>query len=144
MARISRRKRLPHCLMCSWRTTSLLWGLQKKDLSNQGRLRSTEPTSPVPHIMTSPTKKQQWVTVVGDSLLWRMKAAICQSDLLSRELCCQPWDHIRDVAKRLLSLVQPTDYYPLLFCLLLLLLLLFFHVNTNDTVKSSPRCIKED
>ena len=37
-ARTSRRKRdFPHCLRCPCRTISLLWGLQKKDLSREGR-----------------------------------------------------------------------------------------------------------
>ena len=41
---------------------------------------------------------------------------------------------MRDVTKRLPSLVQSTDYYPLLL----------FHVGTSDTARSSLRNIKKD
>jgi len=53
----------------------------------------------------------------------------------SLERCAAYWGaHIGDVTKRLLSLVQSTDYY----------LLLLFHVCTNDTARSSLRSIKKD
>jgi len=53
---------------------------------------------------------------------------------LSREGCCLLGGHIRDVTKRLPSLVQSTDYYPLLL----------FLVGTNNTARSSLRSIKKD
>ena len=71
---------------------------------------------------------------VGDSLLRGTEAPICRPDALSREVCCFPGARIRDVTERLPSLVQSTDYYPLLL----------FHVGTSDTARSSLRTIKKD
>lgn len=83
--------------------------------------------------MTSLTKKERWVIVIGDPLLQGMETPICQPDLTSREVCCIWETHAGDVAKRLPSLVQPTDYPQL-----------FFHVGNSDSVESSPRCIMKD
>jgi len=63
------------------------------------------------------------VIVVGDSLLRGMEAPTFWPDALCREVCCYLGAHITDVTKRLSSLVQSTDCYPLLL----------FHVGTNDT-----------
>ena len=81
-------------------------------------------------------KKRQWVIVVSDCLLTGMEAPICQPDALSREVCCLPGACIKDVTKRLLSLVQSRDYYPSL--------LLLFHVGSSDTGGSSLRSIMKD
>ena len=72
--------------------------------------------------------------VVGDSLLRGTEAPTCRPDALSREVCCLPGARIRDVTERLPSLVQSTDYSPLLL----------FHVGTSDTARSSLRSTKED
>jgi len=74
------------------------------------------------------------VIVVGSSLLRATEAPICHPDALSREVCCLPQAHIRDVTKSLPSLVSSNDYYPLLL----------FHVGTNDTARKSLRSIKQD
>ena len=49
-------------------------------------------------------------------------------------MCCLLGARIRDVTERLPSLIQSTDYYPLLL----------FRVDTSDTVGSSLRSIKKD
>lgn len=63
----------------------------------------------------------------------RYRSTICQPDGLTREMYWLLRAHIRDVAKRLPSLIQSTDYYPLLM----------FHVGTSDRTRSSMRRIKD-
>ncbi|KAJ7408371.1 hypothetical protein BTVI_59779 [Pitangus sulphuratus] len=79
-------------------------------------------------------KKQQQVMVIGDSLLSRMEAPIYRLDRLFTEVYCLPGVQIRDVIRRLMSSVQPSDYY----------LLLLFHMGTNDIATRRPRSIKRD
>jgi len=52
----------------------------------------------------------------------------------SREVHSLLGAHIRDVIEKLPSLVQSTNYYPLLL----------FHVGINDTARRSLRSIKKD
>jgi len=63
-----------------------------------------------------------------------VEAPICQHDTLSREVCCLPGARIRNITKRLPSLVQSTDYYPLLL----------FHMGMNHIGRRSLRNIKKD
>lgn len=58
----------------------------------------------------------------GDSLLLGTQDPICQPDLLSGEVSCLLGAQIWDVEK-LLRLVHPSDYYPLLL----------FNMGTNET-----------
>jgi len=51
-----------------------------------------------------------------------MEASFCQPDAFSREVFFLLGAHIRDVTKRLPSLVHSTDYYPLLL----------LHVGTSN------------
>ena len=74
------------------------------------------------------------MVVVGESLLRGTEAPVCCPDTLYREVSCLPGTRVRDVTERLPSLVQSTDYYPLLL----------FHMGTSDTVRSSLRSIKKD
>ena len=66
-------------------------------------------------IKTSSAKKIQQVTVISDSLLNGMEGPICRPDPLYREVCCLPGAKVKYVRKKLLSLVRPSDYHPLLF-----------------------------
>lgn len=50
--------------------------------------------------------------------------------MLSREVCCLPGAHIKDVTERLPDLVCSTDY-----------LLLLFHIGTRDTAVSNLKNI---
>lgn len=51
-----------------------------------------------------------------------MEGPICQPDPTHREVCWAPETQVRDMAKKLPSLILPTDYYPLLV----------FLVGTNE------------
>lgn len=57
-----------------------------------------------PHIKTSTTKKRQWETVEGDSLLRGPETRICEPDMLFREVCCLMGACIR---------MSPRDYQAL-------------------------------
>lgn len=59
------------------------------------------------------------------SLLWGMGAPICRPDFI------KAW--VKDVTRKLLSIRQPSDYYPFLF-----------QVGTNDVAAGSLRSIKRD
>lgn len=61
-----------------------------------------------------------------------MKASICHSHLLSKETCCLPKAQIPDDVERLMRLVQPLDYY----------LLLFIPMGTSGTVRGDVNHIK--
>ena len=87
-----------------------------------------------PRKTANTTKKRRRVIAVGDSLPRHSQAPICRPDTLSREVCCLPGACIRDVTKKLPSLVQPTLYCPPLL----------FHAGTRDTARSSLRSIKKD
>jgi len=51
-----------------------------------------------------------------------------------REVCCLPGVWVRDVAKKLPGLVQPSDYYPFLVML----------VGGDKIAERSPKAIKRD
>lgn len=57
-----------------------------------------------------------------------------QTDLLHREVCCLPRARIRDVKRKLLALVWPSDYY----------LSVIFHVHRDEASRPSLRTIKRD
>jgi len=96
-------------------------------------LEPSQASRSAPLLTSSVTKKRQWVTVAGNSLLRGTEAPICQPDALPRVVCCLPGAGIRDVTKRLSGLVQFTDYYPLLW----------FHMVNNNRIWSSLKSIKD-
>ena len=65
-------------------------------------------------IKTSLAKKKRWGIVIGDSLLKGAEGPICRPDPLHREVCYLPGAWVKDIRKKLPSLVWPSDYYPLL------------------------------
>ena len=66
-------------------------------------------------IKTSSAKKKQQVTIIGDSLLKGTGGPVCRPDPLQREVCCLLGAWVKDVRKKIPSLVRSSDYYPLLF-----------------------------
>jgi len=89
---------------------------------------------PTPCITTISTRKKRRVIVVGDSLLKETEGPICGADPPHREVCCFPGARVRDITRKLPSLVQPSDCY----------LLLLFHVGGDKVAVHSPRVIKRD
>jgi len=69
---------------------------------------------------------------VRDSLLRGAEGPVCWADLPHREICCLPGARIRDVTRKLPSLVQPSDYCPLLS----------FHMSGGKVAVRSPRVIE--
>jgi len=63
--------------------------------------------------MTTSTRKKRWVIDVGDSLLGGTEGPICLTDPPLRGVCCLPAAQVKDVARKLPSLLWPLDYYPL-------------------------------
>ena len=54
---------------------------------------------------------------------------MCRLDPLHREVCCLPGARVKDVRKKLLSLVQPSGFYRLLL----------FQVGSDDNRKKFPK-----
>lgn len=81
---------------------------QKRHIA--GKVSKTAQSAP--GVTTSATKKRQLVIVVN-SFLRGTEAP----NLLLRKVCYLLRVHIRDVMKRLTNLIQPRNYYPLLFFL---------------------------
>ncbi|XP_042725317.1 uncharacterized protein LOC122178868 [Lagopus leucura] len=67
-----------------------------------------------PRLKTASSKKERRVVVVGDSLLRGTEGPICRPDPTRREVCCLPAARVRDISRKLPSLIHPSDYYPLL------------------------------
>jgi len=93
--------------------------------------RSERPTT---SITTTSTRKKRQVIVVGDSLLKGTEGSICQEDPPFQKVSCLPGAWVKDIPRKLPSLVRPSDYYPLLF----------FPVGGNEATMHSPRAIKSD
>ena len=72
--------------------------------------------------------------VVGDSLLRGAEGPICRPDPTRREVCCLPGARVRDIARKLLNLVCPSDYYPLLIV----------QASSDDIEERSLKTIKRD
>jgi len=87
-----------------------------------------------PCITTAPVKKKRRVIVIGDSLPRGTEGLICRLDPSHREVCCLPGAWVKDVAKKLPGLVQPSDYY----------LLLVMQVGRDKMAERSPKAIKRD
>jgi len=58
---------------------------------------------------------------------------ICRADPPLREVCCLLGAWVKDIARKLATLVQPSDYYPLPL----------FHLGADEVAVSSPRVIKK-
>lgn len=67
-----------------------------------------------PCLKTASSRKERRVIVVGDSLLRGTEGPMCQPDPTRREVCCLPGIRVRDISRKLPSLIHPSDYYPLL------------------------------
>jgi len=89
--------------------------------------------TPPSHITTSSTRRKRRVIAVGDSQLRGTEGPICQADPPLRQVCCLPGARVKDIARKLPRLLQPSDYYPLLL----------FHVGADEVAASSPRVIKK-
>ena len=95
---------------------------------------SPRPERPTPRIVTTSTRKKRRFIVVGDSLLRGTEGAICRADPPLGEDCCLPGSRVKDITRKLPSLVQPSDYYPLLL----------FHVGGDEATMHSAKVIKRD
>ena len=84
--------------------------------------------------ISRPPPRGRWVTVVADSLLRGTESPICWTDPPLREVCCFPGARVKDITRKLPSLVRPSDYYPLLL----------FRVGGDEVATRSPRAIKRD
>ncbi|XP_066848127.1 uncharacterized protein [Anser cygnoides] len=87
-----------------------------------------------PCIATSSVKKDRRVIVMGVSLLKGTEGPMCRPDPTHSEVCCLPGARVRDLAKKVKCLVQPTGYYPLLV----------FQAGNDEVTMRSPRAIKRD
>ncbi|KAJ7408139.1 hypothetical protein BTVI_60719 [Pitangus sulphuratus] len=92
------------------------------------------PERPTPCIKTSSMRKQRQVVVVGDSLLRGTESPICWKDPPLREFCCLSEAWVKDIARKLPSLVWPSDYYPLSV----------FHVGGKEVTTHGQKVIKRD
>jgi len=97
-----------------------------------GGLPRTSQTAP--RITTASAKKKRRVIVTGDSLLRGTEGPICRPDPSHREVCSLPGARVRDVAKKLPGLVQPSVYYPLLV----------MQVGRDEIAERSPKAFKKD
>ena len=87
-----------------------------------------------PHLKTASAKKERKVTVGGNSLLRGTEGSICQPDPTHREVCCLPGAQVRDISRKLPSLICHSDYYPLLIV----------QAGSNEVIDRSLRIIKSD
>ena len=71
---------------------------------------------------------------MGDSLVKGTEGPTCRPGPTPREVCCLPGAQVRDIAKKVTRLVQPTDYYPLLI----------FQAGNDEVARRSPGAIKRD
>ncbi|KFQ34587.1 hypothetical protein N331_07827, partial [Merops nubicus] len=67
-----------------------------------------------PPLMTSSIKKKRTVIVVGDSILRGTEGPICRPHPSHREVCCLAGAPVRGIKRKVIVLVQPSVYYPLL------------------------------
>ena len=84
--------------------------------------------------MTTGRRKKRRVLVGGDSTIGGTEGPIQRGDPPLREVCCIPGAQVKEVTRRIPSLVQPSDYYPLLV----------LHLGGEEETTYSPRAIKRD
>lgn len=121
-------RRLPTCLytamMRLW-----MWKVSQRMMWMMAHLHQrycwTERTGPC--VMTTSIRKKRWAVVVGDSLVRGTAGPLCWTDPPLRESCCLPATLVKDITRKVLRLVQPSDYYPLLF----------FHVGNDEAATLS-------
>lgn len=94
-------------------------------------LRGKEST---PWLKIPSTKKERRVIIVGNFLLGRSEDIMCWSDPIHWEVCCLPEAGVRDITRRLPSLVCLSDYYTLLIV----------QVDNDKVTERSLRVIKRD
>ena len=70
----------------------------------------------------------------GGECLAKAEGPLCRPNPLHREVCCLLGVRVKDVRKKLPSIVRPTDYYPLLL----------FQVGSDDLGRTSLRTLKKD
>ncbi|KFV63962.1 hypothetical protein N307_13186, partial [Dryobates pubescens] len=88
----------------------------------------------LPAITNSSTKKRRRVIVVGVSLLRGTEGHICHPDPSHREVCSLPGVWVRDIARRIPKLIQPSDYCPLLV----------IQAGSEEIDKKGTRVIKKE
>ena len=71
---------------------------------------------------------------VGDSLLRGTESPVCQPDPTRREVCCVPGAQVRDISRKLPSLICPSYYYPLLIV----------QASSDEVADRSLRTIRND
>ena len=81
-----------------------------------------------------PKRRKRRVIVIGDSILRGTEGPICRQDPSAREVYCLPGAKIQDAKGMLQSIIQPTDYYPMVLV----------HVGTNDAARRAPDRLMED
>jgi len=86
------------------------------------------------HIHCVLRKSKVWWTPAGSRLRLVFSRLSGQSIWKDREVCCLPGARVMDVAKKLPSLVRPSDYYPLLV----------MQVGRDEITERSPKAIKRD
>ena len=87
-----------------------------------------------PRLKTASSKKERRVIVVGDSLLRGTEGPVCRRDPTRREVCCLPAARVRDISRKLPSLIRPSGYYPLLIV----------QASSNGIADRSLRIINND
>ncbi|KAK4832299.1 hypothetical protein QYF61_021698 [Mycteria americana] len=92
------------------------------------------PERHTPCITTTSTRKKRHVIIVEDSLLRGTEGPICRANPSHREVFCLPGARVRDITRKLPSLVQPSQYYPLLL----------FHMGDDEAAVHGPRVIERD
>lgn len=58
--------------------------------------------------------KKERKVIVGDSLCRKTEGPICQLDPFHRQVCCLLGTWVRDIIRRLLGVIEPSDYYSVL------------------------------
>lgn len=127
--------KLPSCPPCLSRcpcTTAMrlwLWKASQWMRWMTAHLHQRWSEKPMPHTTTTSTRKKNYFKVVGNCLLMGTEGPVCWTDPPLREACCLPGSPVKNITRKLPSLVWPSDYYPLLL----------FHVGSNEAVTCSPK-----
>lgn len=72
--------------------------------------------------------------IIGNSLLRGTEGPKCWPNSTHKEVCCLPGVWVRDISRKLLSMIHPSDYYPLLMV----------QAGSNEVVERSLRIVKKD
>ena len=87
-----------------------------------------------PHLKIASSRKERRVIVIADSLLRGIEGPICQPDPSRREVCCLRGARVRDISRKLPSLIRPSNYYPSLIV----------QAGSDEVADRSLRSIKND